>query len=446
MKTIFNIFYGVFIGLLITVGALFLISIVPFRNGIDTKIVQSGSMEPAIHVGALVFVRPSASYSVGDIITFGEDSASAVPTTHRVEGVRKVGAAEFYTTKGDANEEADQQEVASNEVIGKVFLSVPFAGFVLDFARQPLGFALLIALPAFLVILAELVAIFQEMRFLRKPRRVSKRKSSKVQLKARTLEKSQAINGINIAEQAPQEERASLVLSRSKLRGIKPCVAASLGENESKFSFSVPSLAAIEYVRQFAMDDIFVPMHILTNSTGQERHFFARHYIGSLTSTVTVVCVFLISALQNTGATLSYFKDTEISSGNTFTAGTWPPPGPPIGGSIDDNELQGTSAFGETILVEDSALDVEEPESTEPEDQPIETGDENAPEKIAPVDEEVPSDEPTETESAGRDREPREEREEEQIREEIRENQETTAIDTRASEPTEEVPSAETLE
>src|SRR3989344_485717 len=438
MKTIFNIFYGVFIGLLITVGALFLISIVPFRNGIDTKIVQSGSMEPAIHVGALVFVRPSASYSVGDIITFGEDSAYAVPTTHRVEGVRKVGAAEFYTTKGDANEEADQQEVASNEVIGKVFLSVPFAGFVLDFARQPLGFALLIALPAFLVILAELVAIFQEMRFLRKPRRVSKRKSSKVQLKAGTLEKSQAINGINTAEQAPQEERASLVLSRSKLRGIKPCVAASLGENESKFSFSVPSLAAIEYVRQFAMDDIFVPMDILTNSTGQERHFFARHYIGSLTSTLTVVCVFLISSLQNTGATLSYFKDTETSSGNTFTAGTWE-----VGAGFI---IEQTSAFGETTLVEDSPLDIEESESTEPEDQPIETGVENAPEEIAPVDEEVPSDEPTETENAGREREPREERVDEQTREEIRENQETVVTEARASEPIEETTTPETTE
>ncbi|HEY4514413.1 MAG TPA: signal peptidase I [Candidatus Paceibacterota bacterium] len=386
MKTIFNIFYGVFIGLLITVGALFLISIVPFRNGIDTKIVQSGSMEPAVHVGALVFVRPSASYSVGDIITFGEDSASAVPTTHRVEGVRKVGTTEFYTTKGDANEEADQQEVANNEVIGKVFLSVPFAGFVLDFARQPLGFALLIAFPAFLVILAELVAIFQEVRFLRKPRKSRVRKSNKVQLKARTLEKSQAI----------------------------------------------------EYVRQFAMDDVFVPMRILTDSTGQERHFFARHYIGSLTSTVTVVCVFLISSLQNTGATLSYFKDTETSSGNTFTAGTWE-----VGAGFI---IEQTSAFGETTLVEDSPLDIEESESTEPEDQPIETGVENAPEEIAPVDEEVPSDEPTETENAGREREPREERVDEQTREEIRENQETVVTEARASEPIEETTTPETTE
>ena len=386
MKTIFNIFYGVFIGLLITVGALFLISIVPFRNGIDTKIVQSGSMEPAVHVGALVFVRPSASYSVGDIITFGEDSASAVPTTHRVEGVRKVGTTEFYTTKGDANEEADQQEVAINEVIVKVFLSVPFAGFVLDFARQPLGFALLIAFPAFLVILAELVAIFQEVRFLRKPRKSRVRKSNKVQLKARTLEKSQAI----------------------------------------------------EYVRQFAMDDVFVPMRILTDSTGQERHFFARHYIGSLTSTVTVVCVFLISSLQNTGATLSYFKDTETSSGNTFTAGTWE-----VGAGFI---IEQTSAFGETTLVEDSPLDIEESESTEPEDQPIETGVENAPEEIAPVDEEVPSDEPTETENAGREREPREERVDEQTREEIRENQETVVTEARASEPIEETTTPETTE
>ncbi len=132
MQKIFNIFYALFIALLVLIGGLFLTSLIRVETGIETKIVQSGSMEPSIPVGSVVFVRPSASYEVGDIVTFGEDTASVVPTTHRVVSVRTVGGTELYATKGDANEEADPREVARSEVIGKVFLSVPYAGFVLD--------------------------------------------------------------------------------------------------------------------------------------------------------------------------------------------------------------------------------------------------------------------------------------------------------------------------
>lgn len=284
MKTISNIFYALFIALLVLVGGLFLTSLMPIKTGIETKIVQSGSMEPSIPVGALVFVRPSASYGVGDVVTFGGDTSSAVPTTHRILGVRTEGGKEFYTTKGDANEEADPQEVARSEVVGKVFLSVPYAGFVLDFAKQPLGFALLIGVPALLVIIAELVAIVQEVLGLRRRR---------------------------VLASKPARRRLPLAVSIS----------------------NPPD--SIEYVRLFAMDDVFIPVRIFETHV---RSLSAHHYTRALTSTLAVVCISLVVSFSNAGGTLSYFRDTELSTGNTFGAGTWPN-GTSLGFSIDEQAL-----------------------------------------------------------------------------------------------------------
>jgi hypothetical protein len=50
-------------------------------------------------------------------------------------------------------------------------LNIPYIGFVLDFARQPLGFILLIAFPAALVILNELIDIFKEIKKFYRRRR-----------------------------------------------------------------------------------------------------------------------------------------------------------------------------------------------------------------------------------------------------------------------------------
>lgn len=262
MKIAFNIFYGVFIGLLVVIGALFLVSLAPTELGIQTKIVQSGSMEPSIPVGALIIIKPDDAYKTGDVITFGEDSGSAVPTTHRILSMREADGSVFYTTKGDANEEGDAREVARGDVIGKVYISVPYAGFVLNFARQPMGFALLIALPAALVILAEFASILQEVGALWKRRG------------------------------APKRPRRSRILARAR----KP--------------------ETIEYVRLFETDDVFIPVHIF------ESRAAGNHRGGTLSSTLAVLSLVVLT-WYGTSSTLSYFRDTELSSGNTFAAGTW---------------------------------------------------------------------------------------------------------------------------
>ncbi len=170
MKIISKLFYTVFVLLLLGVAGLFLASLLPIPGNVQIKIVKSGSMEPAIKTGSIVIVKPQAAYAVGDIITFGEDTGAQIPTTHRVVAIGGNFSNVFYMTKGDANEEADNVQIAQSDVEGRVIATIPFAGYVLDFAKKPLGFTLMIAIPASIIILDELLRIFQEVRSLRRKR------------------------------------------------------------------------------------------------------------------------------------------------------------------------------------------------------------------------------------------------------------------------------------
>lgn len=173
MKLLTNIFYGIFILLLLGVAALFMASSLPIQNNLELKIVESGSMEPSIMTGALVIVAPAKEYKLGEVITFSS-ATTKIPTTHRIAGMEMVDGKILYTTKGDANEEADNAKIFGSNIIGKVYLDVPYAGFILDFARQPLGFAFLIGLPALMIILGEISKIWSEWRRMRQGKIVIK--------------------------------------------------------------------------------------------------------------------------------------------------------------------------------------------------------------------------------------------------------------------------------
>jgi len=162
MEKIYKIGYGVFIGAVGLIAVVLIWSALPIEGGLKIKIVQSGSMEPAIKTGALVVIKPSGVYKEGDIITFGKDTKTEVPTTHRIVGVRVESGKTLYQTKGDANDATDMQEVASGEVIGKVLFSLPYVGYILDFAKKPFGFILIIGIPAAMIIYDEAMKIKYE--------------------------------------------------------------------------------------------------------------------------------------------------------------------------------------------------------------------------------------------------------------------------------------------
>ncbi len=170
MKSLFKAFYYLFIVALIGVGGLLLLTHAPLSNKMQMKIVQSGSMTPSIQVGSVVVIVPHAPYEVGDVITFTSERMN-MPVTHRVFAKDKASGRTFYITKGDANEEPDLSQVPEKNVIGKVMLTIPYLGYIIDFARKPMGFIFLIGIPAMLVILDELLVIAGEVRAWRGARR-----------------------------------------------------------------------------------------------------------------------------------------------------------------------------------------------------------------------------------------------------------------------------------
>ena len=99
--------------------------------GLETYDILSGSMEPSIHTGSLVYVRTGIAcdrIQAGEVIAFdiGEDRT----VTHRVLDVNTRD--KTFTTKGDANALADPQAVPWNRVRGTVVAAIPKLGSALD--------------------------------------------------------------------------------------------------------------------------------------------------------------------------------------------------------------------------------------------------------------------------------------------------------------------------
>ncbi|OGI84373.1 signal peptidase I [Candidatus Nomurabacteria bacterium RIFCSPLOWO2_01_FULL_37_49] len=170
MDKVFKIFYRTFYVAIIVIVGLLLIALFPIKGNYQIKIVQSGSMEPDIKTGSVVIIKPSSVYKVGDVVTFGKDTKKDIPTTHRIVKSRVVEGVLMFTTKGDANEDPDTNEIRLSDIHGKVLLDVPFFGYIIDLARKPLGFAILIILPALIVIYDEGAKIFREIQKMRKPK------------------------------------------------------------------------------------------------------------------------------------------------------------------------------------------------------------------------------------------------------------------------------------
>nr|WP_289768760.1 signal peptidase I [uncultured Acetatifactor sp.] len=134
------------LGTLILLGviAAFLPLTVPRLMGYGIYEVVSGSMEPEIPVGSVIYVKAAQPDTVeaGDIIAFYKDESVI---THRVEENRYVEGE--FITKGDANREEDMEPVPYNSVMGKVERHIPALGIVLTLLASNTGklYAVLLA-------------------------------------------------------------------------------------------------------------------------------------------------------------------------------------------------------------------------------------------------------------------------------------------------------------
>lgn len=174
IKIIGKIGYYLILGALILIALVVMVSAFPIKGNIQIKVVESGSMVPALPTGSVVLIKPMSAYALGDIITFEgtlrDAKGQKVPVTHRLVDMRKEGGEDVYITKGDANKEPDTQKVLASQIIGKVLFSTPYVGYVVQAARTPYGFFAVVFIPAAIIIYSQLEIIWKEIKKMRSRR------------------------------------------------------------------------------------------------------------------------------------------------------------------------------------------------------------------------------------------------------------------------------------
>ena len=147
--------------LVMMIGALVLaaILILPTLLGYERYVIVSGSMEPTIPVGAVIYdeVVPVDDIETGDIITFVPPPEYGIddPVTHRVVEVSIAGentshpGARLFRTKGDANEDPDAWKmVLDGPEQARYVRHIPYVGYVYMALRVRWVQVLIIGLPA----------------------------------------------------------------------------------------------------------------------------------------------------------------------------------------------------------------------------------------------------------------------------------------------------------
>lgn len=132
---------------------------VPRMFGYQIYTVVSGSMEPAIPTGSLVYIKavPAEEIMEDDVIAFYGVMDTTSIITHRVVS-NSTNMGEFIT-KGDANDTKDMNPVPYDNYIGKVMVHIPVVGGVAQtFTNGPGKFLALCMIGA--AVLLEVIAVY----------------------------------------------------------------------------------------------------------------------------------------------------------------------------------------------------------------------------------------------------------------------------------------------
>ena len=99
--------------------------VLPRLFGFVPYAVRTGSMEPTIPVGALLYVRPrKEAPEIGDVIAF--QVAGGTVVAHRLIDVQDGK----YITRGERNTTEDPSPVSPSQVLGIYALHIPLIGYL----------------------------------------------------------------------------------------------------------------------------------------------------------------------------------------------------------------------------------------------------------------------------------------------------------------------------
>lgn len=106
----------------------------PKIMGWGEVIFLSGSMSPEITTGSLALVHEQEDYQEREIVTYIKNNTLI---THRIVKIQEDGK---YVVQGDANNTPDEP-ITKDMIEGKVIISIPHIGTLLNQMKTPLGIA-----------------------------------------------------------------------------------------------------------------------------------------------------------------------------------------------------------------------------------------------------------------------------------------------------------------
>ncbi|MCM0649308.1 signal peptidase I [Clostridium swellfunianum] len=169
IKLINNLLFGLLI--LLFLGSLYSLinnrenkSYVPSIFGYKMMTVLSGSMDPGIKAGDVIFAKSidADSVKIGDVITYKTENNDLI--THRVTNVKIENKNVYFVTKGDSNNVEDSKPVPYSNVVGILAFRIPYGGWVLEFVNSKVGIVLFIFIPIFILIFGEVKTILSELK------------------------------------------------------------------------------------------------------------------------------------------------------------------------------------------------------------------------------------------------------------------------------------------
>jgi len=118
-------------------GLWFLFAPIQVGGSVAYVMVSGNSMEPKYHFGDLIVVRAGQKYQVGEAVVYQHPEEGHI--FHRIIG-REGGK---FLLQGDNNSWIDSHQPSSNEIVGKLWLYLPFGGTIIGYLREPINMTLL---------------------------------------------------------------------------------------------------------------------------------------------------------------------------------------------------------------------------------------------------------------------------------------------------------------
>jgi signal peptidase len=138
--------------------------------------VESGSMEPTIPTGSLIFIQKvsgadlvAGANPVGDVVVFYWPNTqitdywirtiyNPAPWSHRAIAKEEINGTYYVLTKGDANQYPDQNPnyvntwVPEGRIIGRIVWSIPYVGYLFLWSNNPFVVAAILIILLIIII------------------------------------------------------------------------------------------------------------------------------------------------------------------------------------------------------------------------------------------------------------------------------------------------------